>query len=156
MTAREMERAVVMLQEHWLKVRQRVLLAKQTPDAVAEVGMAVVKLNGLHLGKLLNQGFVDDKPLVAVLSRRLVLMLADALLQELRHPEVRIAQQSRDTSNGSHHLSIESSTAVANQKVRLLSLYQLADESYRLLRVHRQVGRDDFRTTHSRRSVAYP
>ena len=72
-------------------MRQRVLFSEQTPDAVSEVGTIVVKLNGFHLGKLFNQGFVDDKLLVAILSRRLVLMLADALLQKLRHPEMGIA-----------------------------------------------------------------
>jgi hypothetical protein len=73
-------------------------------------------------------------------------MLTDALLQELRHPEMWIAQQSRDTCDGSHHLSIESPTAVANKKVRLFTVYQFTDESDSLLRVHRQVGRYHLRT----------
>ena len=73
-------------------------------------------------------------------------MLADALLQKLRHPEVRIAQQGRNTCDGSHHLSIERPAAVANQEVRLFMVYQLADESDRLFRVHRQVGRYHFCT----------
>ena len=35
-------------------------------------------------------------------------MLADALLQKLRHPEMRIAQQGRNAHDRRHHLSIES------------------------------------------------
>ena len=146
MTAWKVERAAVVLQEERLKVRQRVLLAKQTPDAVFEVGIAIVKLDGLHFGKLINQGFVNDEILLAVLSWRLVLMLAYALLQEFRHPEMRIAQQGRNAHDGSHHLSIERPTAVTNQEVRLLSLYQLTDESDCLLWTHRQVGCYHLRT----------
>ena len=139
MTAGEVERAIVVLQKERLKMRQRVLFAEQAPDTVLEVGMAIVKLDSLHFVKLLNQGFIDDEVLVAVLSWRLVLMLADALLQELRHSEVRIAQQGRNARDRSHHLSIERPTAVAYQEVWFLSLYQPADESNRLLRVHRQI-----------------
>ena len=85
--------------------------------------------------------------LLTVLSWRLVLMLADALLQKLRHPEVRITQQGRNAHDGRHHLSIESPATVANQKVRLFTICQFADELDSLLRVHRQVGRYHLRTT---------
>jgi len=44
--------------------------------------MATGKLYGLHFCKLLNQGFINDKVLFAVLSRRLVLMFTDTLFQE--------------------------------------------------------------------------
>ena len=107
MAAGEVKRSVVELQEERLKVSQRVLFAEQAPDTFSEVGITIVKLDDLHFGKLRNQGFIDDEVLLAVLSRRLVLMFADALPQELRHPEVRIAQQSRNARDGSHHLSIE-------------------------------------------------
>ena len=42
-------------------------------------------------------------------------MFIDTLFQELRHLEVGIAEQSRNTHNRSHHLSIESPAAVANK-----------------------------------------
>ena len=152
MTTGEVERAVVVLQEERFKVRQCVLFAEQAPDVVLEVGAAVVKLDGLHFGELLNQGFINDEILVAVLSRRLVLMLADALFQELCHSEMRIAQQGRNARDGSHHLSIESSAAVANQEVRMFTVYQFADERDSHLRVHRHVWCYHFRTT--RKSLA--
>ena len=147
MAAGDVERTVVVLQEEWLKVSQRVLFAEQAPDAVLKVRSAVSKLSGLHFGELLNQGFIDDKVLVAVFSWRLVLMFADALLQELRHPEVWIAQQGRNAHDRSYHLSIERSAAVAYQEVWLLTVYQFTDESDCLLWVHRQVGRYHLRTS---------
>ena len=128
MTAREVERVLVMFQEERFKVRQRILLAEQAPDTVLEVWFAIAKLDGLHFGELFNQGIVNDEVLLAVLSWRLVLMLANALLQELRHPEMRIAQQGRNAHDGSHHLSIERPAAVAYQEVGLFTVYQLADE----------------------------
>ena len=69
MSTGEMERAVIVLQEERFKVSQRVLFAKQAPDAVFEIGITVDKLNGLHFGKLFNQGFINDKVLFSVFSR---------------------------------------------------------------------------------------
>ena len=120
---------------------------RTSPRWVLKVRLAVSKLSGLHFGELLNQGFIDDKVLVAVFSWRLVLMFADALLQELRHPEVWIAQQGRNAHDRSYHLSIERSAAVAYQEVWLLTVYQFTDESDCLLWVHRQVGRYHLRTS---------
>ena len=91
-TAWEVERVLVMFQEKRFKVRQRVLFAEQTPDTLLKVGIAGVKLDGLHFGELLNQGFINNEVLVAVLSWRLVLMLTNALSEKLRHPEMWIAQ----------------------------------------------------------------
>jgi hypothetical protein len=68
---------------------------------------------------------------------------------------VRIAQQGRNARDGSHHLCIERPTAVANQKVGLFTLYQIADESDSLLRVHRQVGRYHLRTPHKSPSQSH-
>ena len=69
MTTGEVERAIVVLQEDRFKVRQCVLFSEQAPDTLLEVWMAIVKLDNLHFSKLINQGFINDKDLVAVLSR---------------------------------------------------------------------------------------
>ena len=69
MTTGEMERLVVVFQEYWFKVCQRIIFSEQSPDSVFEVGITVVELNSLHFGKLFNQGFINDKVLFAVLSR---------------------------------------------------------------------------------------
>jgi hypothetical protein len=74
-------------------------------------------------------------------------MLADALLQELCHPKVRIAKKRRNAHGGSHYLSIERPAAVANQEVRLVCLYQLTNIYNGLFRVHRQVRCYHFRST---------
>ena len=79
MTAGEVERMVVVLQEERFKVRKRVLFAEQTPDTVFVIRAVIVtlgfaawlvqELDSLHFGELLNQGFINDEILVAVLSR---------------------------------------------------------------------------------------
>ena len=63
-----MERAVVVVQEERFKMRQRVLLTEQPPDAVFVIRATIVKLDGLHVGKLGYQLFVDDEVLLAILS----------------------------------------------------------------------------------------
>ena len=50
-------------------------------------------------------------------------MLADALLQKLRHHEIRIAQQGRDANCRSQHLGKERSATVAYKQVGLLFVY---------------------------------
>ena len=70
-------------------------------------------------------------------------MPANTLFQKLRHLEVRIAEQGRNTHNRSHHLSIEGTTAIANQEVRLLTVNQSANKTDSLFRVYRQIRRDD-------------
>ena len=73
-------------------------------------------------------------------------MRANTLFQELCHLEVRIAKQSRNTHDGSHHLSIERPATIANQEVRLLTVNQSTNKTDCLFRVYWQVGRDNFRT----------
>ena len=51
--------------------------------------------------------------ILAVPSRSLVFMLADSLLQKLRHHEIRIAQQGRNPHHRSQHLGEERAAAVA-------------------------------------------
>lgn len=93
-----------MFQEERAEVGQRVVVAKQSPHAFLIIRCAAIKLHGLELRKLRNQGLVDHQPLVAVSSWRLILMLADALLQKLRHLEVRIAKQGRNAHHRRQHL----------------------------------------------------
>ena len=50
-------------------------------------------------------------------------MLADALLQKLRHHEIWIAQQGRDAYHRSQHLGKERSATVAYKQVGLLFVY---------------------------------
>ena len=80
MTAREMEGLVVMFQEERGEVSQGVLLTKKSPHTILIIGVAMVKLHGFQFRKLLYQRLVNHQPLIAVPSRRLVFMLADALL----------------------------------------------------------------------------
>ena len=70
-------------------------------------------------------------------------MLANTLFQKLRHPKVRITEQGRNTHNGSHYLSIEGTTAIANQEVWLLTVNQFTNKPDSLFRVYRQVRRDN-------------
>ena len=126
---------------------QRVLFTEQSPNSVFEVGIAVAELNSLHFCKLFNQGLINDKVLIAVPSRRFVLMFTNTLFQKLRHLEVRITEQSRNTHDGSHHLSIEGTAAIANQDVRLFTVNQFTNKTDSLFRVHWQVRRDNIRLT---------
>ena len=69
-------------------------------------------------------------------------MLTNTLFQKLRHLEVRITEQSRNTHNRSHHLSIEGTTTITNQEVWLLTVNQSTNKPDSLFRVYRQVGGD--------------
>lgn len=87
-----MENVAVMLREKRGEVGNGVVLAKKSPNTLPVIWRATVELHGFKFGKLIDQRLVDYQSLIAVRSRRLVLMLADALLQKLRHLEIRIAQ----------------------------------------------------------------
>lgn len=67
---------------------QRVLFTKQPPNSVFVIGITIVELNSFQFSKLLYQGIVDNKFLVAVTSKRFVFMLTNALFQKLRHLEM--------------------------------------------------------------------
>ena len=97
-----------------------VVLAKKSPYAVFVIWVAAIKLYGFQFGKLLNQRLVNDQPLIAVPSRRLVFVLADALLQKFGHLEMRIAKQGRYAHHRGKHLGKECSAAVANKQVGML------------------------------------
>ena len=86
-----MEGISVVIQEYWLIACQRVLLAKESPYTVPVVGVAAVKLCGFKFGKLSDKLFIDDEPLVAVLSLCLVFVITDAFFKEVGHLEVWIA-----------------------------------------------------------------
>ena len=70
-------------------------------------------------------------------------MLANTLFQKLRHLEVRITEQSRNTHNRSHHLSIEGTTTITNQEAWLLTVNQSTNKFDSLFWVHRQVWCDN-------------
>ena len=67
-------------------------------------------------------------------------MLADALLQKLRHHEIRIAQQGRDAHHRSQHLGEERAAAVAQKQVGLFPVDDGANLLQCLLGVQREVG----------------
>ena len=119
---------------------QGVLLTKKSPYTIPIIGVAMVELHGFQLRKLLNQRLVNHQSLITVPSRRLVFMLADALLQKLRHHEIRIAQQGRNAHHRSQHLGEERAAAVAQKQVGLLPVDDGANLPQRLLRVQWQVG----------------
>ena len=60
----------------------------------------MVKLHSFQLRKLFYQRLVNHQLLITVPSRCLVFMFADALLQKLRHHEIRIAQKGRNAHHG--------------------------------------------------------
>ena len=99
MAAWEVERMVIMFQEERLKMSQRILFTKQSPNAVLIVGIIMVKLDALQFGKLINQSFVNNKLLIPIPSGRLELVLPDPRLQELGHFEMRITEERRFTRN---------------------------------------------------------
>ena len=161
MTAGKMETPFVVLQEERFEVSQRVLLAKQAPDAVFVERITRLKLRGFHIGKFFYQSFVDDEVLLTVLPGRLVLMLSNTLTQELRHPEMRIAEQGWNAHFRSQHLLIERPATVAHQEVGFLFFNQLTNKTDGFLRVDGQIGSDHLRTTlesithcHSRHTLA--
>ena len=136
----EVERAIVMLQERRLEVRQRIMLAKEPPHAACIIGVVVVKLSGFQFCKLPNQSFINNEMLVAILAGRLVLMLTNTLGEELRHPEMRIAQQCRHAYDGREHLGIERTATVPHQQVRLLAVTNRPNLLQGLLRMDWQIG----------------
>ena len=83
MATGEMEGAVIMFQEQWLEMCQRVFLTKDAPYAFLMIYITAVKLMGFHLLELANELFVDGEVLLAVCSGRLILMVADTLTQEV-------------------------------------------------------------------------
>ena len=77
MAAWEVERMVIMFQEERLKMSQRILFAKQSPDMVfAVTKVTAIKLDALQFGKLLNQSIINNKLLIPIPSGRLELMLS--------------------------------------------------------------------------------
>ena len=80
--ARETEHIAVVLHKQRAEMGDAVALAKKSPYAVFVIWVAAIKLYGFQFGKLLNQRLVNDQPLIAVPSRRLVFVLTDALLQK--------------------------------------------------------------------------
>ena len=117
-----------------------VVVAKKSPNALPVIWRAAVELHGFKFGKLIDQRLVDHQSLIAVRSGSLVLMLADALLQKLRHLEIRIAQQGRHAHHRSQHLCKKRTATIANQQVGLLLVDNFPDQLQRLLRVARQIG----------------
>ena len=107
MPAREMEGLIVVLQKERTEVGDGVIITKKSPHTILIIWVAMVKLHGFQFCKLPNQRLVNHQPLVAVLSRSLVFMLADSLLQKLRHHEIRIAEQSRNARYRRQHLGEE-------------------------------------------------
>ncbi len=105
----------------------------------------MVKLHCFQLRKLLSQRLVNHQSLITVSSRRLVFMLADALLQKLRHHEIRIAQQGRDANCRSQHLGKERSATVAQKQVGLLFVYNRTYFIQCLLGMQGQVGSQYYR-----------
>ena len=99
---------------------QGVLLTKKSPHTILIIGVAMVELHGFQLCKLLYQRLINHQPLISVPSRCLVFMLADSLLQKLRHHEIRIAEQGRNAHHRSQHLGEERAAAVAQKQVGLL------------------------------------
>ena len=69
-------------------------------------------------------------------------MFADSSPQELRHFEVRIAEQGRDAEGRGEHLSQEGTAAVAEQQIGLFGVEERADEAQRLLGMKWQIGRE--------------
>ena len=84
MAAGKAKCSVVISAEKGLKMRQRVIFAKDAPHAPAEILAAEVELMLLEFGKLIDKGLVDNKALIAIDSRRLILLCANAWLQILR------------------------------------------------------------------------
>ena len=64
MTPREMEGLVVMLQEERGEVSQGVLLTQKSPHTILIIWVAMVKLHGFQLRKLLNQRLVNRLVLI--------------------------------------------------------------------------------------------
>ena len=67
-------------------------------------------------------------------------MLADSLLQKLRHHEIRIAEQGRNAHHWSQHLGEERAAAVAQKQVGLFPVDDGANLLQCLLWVQRRSG----------------
>lgn len=116
MAAWEVERMVIMFQEERLKMSQRILFTKQSPDMVfAVTKVTAIKLNVLQFGKFINQSFVNDKLLIPIPSGGLELVLPYPRLQEVSHFEMRITEQRRFTRNRSYHLRIKRTATVTDK-----------------------------------------
>jgi len=140
MTAWEMEGLVVVLQEERGEVSQGVLFTKKSPHTILIIGVAIVKLHGFQLRKLFYQRLVNHQLLITVPSRCLVFMFADALLQKLRHHEIRIAQKGRNAHHRSQHLGEERAATVAQKQVGLLPVDDGANLLQCLLWVQWEIG----------------
>ena len=62
----EMKSVVIMLQEQWLEVCQRVFLTEESPNTYLIIYITAVELMLLHFLELLNQLLVDGEVLLAV------------------------------------------------------------------------------------------
>lgn len=80
MTARKMIDIVVVLHKQWGEVSKGVLLTKKSPYSFFAIWVAAIKLYGFKFGKFLNQRFVYNQTLIAILARCFILMLTDAYL----------------------------------------------------------------------------
>ena len=139
----KMKRAVVVLKKQRLKPCQRVLLSEDSPYLIFIIGVAAVKLVSLHLGKFGYQRLINDKLLLAILPLRLVFVPSNPRTQELRHAEMRIAQQGRNPHDRSHHLRIERAATITHQHIRPFAVNYVTNQSQCLLRMGRQVWRND-------------
>ena len=66
MATGEMEGAVIVFQEQWLEMCQRVFLTEDAPYANLIIYITAVKLMGFHFLELANQLFVDGEVLLPV------------------------------------------------------------------------------------------
>ena len=110
----EVEGVGVVLEEEGFVVDHRVARAEDTPDAVAIGGGVVVPLVQLQLGKLVDEGLVDDEVLVAVSTRGLVFVGPETRGEEEGHLEVGVTQQRGQSQARGHHLDQECAVAVAH------------------------------------------
>lgn len=69
---------VVVLHKQWGEVSKGVLLTKKSPYSFFVIWVAAIKLYGFKFGKILNQRFVYNQTLIAILARCFILMLTDA------------------------------------------------------------------------------
>ena len=66
MSTWEVKGVVIMFQEQWLKVRQRILLTEESPNAYLIIYITAVELMGFHFLELADKLFVDGEVLLAV------------------------------------------------------------------------------------------
>ena len=150
MAAGKAKCSVVISAEKRLKMRQGVAFAKYAPHAPAVILAAEIKLMLLEFGKLIDKGLVDNKALIAIGSRRFVLLRAYACLQKLGHLQMRIAQERRHACHRSHHLRQKRSATIANEQIGLLGIDDAANAGKRLAGMQRQVRRQHLSPTGKR------